>query len=257
MAHKDILPLLYKESPLLKLSLHFVASLQNSLVIDTPRVRKQTRPFSATKDELAELSEGESDSDETKPKLRRNHDRLNSYGRTECFRVEKNLLVYGWDDSCSLRLSLYETELMFLNRKLTENVWQVTGNINLLRLVHNSSQLYELGFQHCNYEAIYMLSSTLTVNTFNVASCNPGGVVGRTFSNMGDLRSSSQSGTWSPSAGPCCLTAWSITVEMTKSKASCGTWSPLQRTDAPRSCRITWVSVWMSSLHLPGNLTDR
>ncbi|MEQ2180464.1 hypothetical protein GOODEAATRI_001494, partial [Goodea atripinnis] len=67
----------------------------NSLVIDTPRVRKQTRPFSATKDELAELSEGESDSDETKPKLRRN-DRLNSYGRTECFRVEKNLLVYGW-----------------------------------------------------------------------------------------------------------------------------------------------------------------
>ena len=67
---------------------------QNSLVIDTPRVRKQTRPFSATKDELAELSEGESDN-EDKPKLRRPHDRLNSYGRTECFRVEKNLLVYG------------------------------------------------------------------------------------------------------------------------------------------------------------------
>lgn len=64
-------------------------------MIDTPRVRKQTRPFSATKDELAELSEGESDGDETKPKLRRN-DRLNSYGRTECFRVEKNLLVYGY-----------------------------------------------------------------------------------------------------------------------------------------------------------------
>lgn len=67
---------------------------QNSLVIDTPRVRKQTRPFSATKDELAELSEGESSGDD-KPKLRRPHDRLNSYGRTECFRVEKNLLVYG------------------------------------------------------------------------------------------------------------------------------------------------------------------
>lgn len=67
---------------------------QNSLVIDTPRVRKQTRPFSATKDELAELSEGESDG-EDKPKLRRPYDRLNSYGRTECFRVEKNLLVYG------------------------------------------------------------------------------------------------------------------------------------------------------------------
>uniref|UniRef100_A0A8C6PVN7 Chromodomain helicase DNA binding protein 9 n=1 Tax=Nothobranchius furzeri TaxID=105023 RepID=A0A8C6PVN7_NOTFU len=68
---------------------------RNSLVIDTPRVRKQTRPFSATKDELAELSEGESENDETKPKLRRN-ERLNNYGRTECFRVEKNLLVYGW-----------------------------------------------------------------------------------------------------------------------------------------------------------------
>ena len=73
-------------------------ALQNSLVIDTPRVRKQTRPFSATKDELAELSEGDSDSDDGgagKPKLRRPYDRLNSYGRTECFRVEKNLLVYG------------------------------------------------------------------------------------------------------------------------------------------------------------------
>uniref|UniRef100_A0A8C2ESU6 Chromodomain helicase DNA binding protein 9 n=1 Tax=Cyprinus carpio TaxID=7962 RepID=A0A8C2ESU6_CYPCA len=68
---------------------------RNSLVIDTPRVRKQTRPFSATKDELAELSEGESSGDD-KPKLRRPHDRVNSYGRTECFRVEKNLLVYGW-----------------------------------------------------------------------------------------------------------------------------------------------------------------
>ncbi|XP_010788750.1 chromodomain-helicase-DNA-binding protein 9-like [Notothenia coriiceps] len=72
-----------------------MANGRNSLVIDTPRVRKQTRPFSATKDELAELSEGNSDSDDSKPKLRRNHDRLNSYGRTECFRVEKNLLVYG------------------------------------------------------------------------------------------------------------------------------------------------------------------
>uniref|UniRef100_W5MK45 Chromodomain helicase DNA binding protein 9 n=1 Tax=Lepisosteus oculatus TaxID=7918 RepID=W5MK45_LEPOC len=68
---------------------------RNSLVIDTPRVRKQTRPFSATKDELAELSEPESEGDD-KPKLRRPYDRLNGYGRTECFRVEKNLLVYGW-----------------------------------------------------------------------------------------------------------------------------------------------------------------
>ncbi|XP_028931704.1 chromodomain-helicase-DNA-binding protein 9 isoform X3 [Ornithorhynchus anatinus] len=68
---------------------------RNSLVIDTPRIRKQTRPFSATKDELAELSEAESEGDD-KPKLRRPCDRSNGYGRTECFRVEKNLLVYGW-----------------------------------------------------------------------------------------------------------------------------------------------------------------
>ncbi|PKU29882.1 hypothetical protein llap_19814 [Limosa lapponica baueri] len=67
---------------------------RNSLVIDTPRIRKQTRPFSATKDELAELSEVESEGDD-KPKLRRPCDRSNGYGRTECFRVEKNLLVYG------------------------------------------------------------------------------------------------------------------------------------------------------------------
>ncbi|XP_061670635.1 chromodomain-helicase-DNA-binding protein 9 isoform X3 [Syngnathoides biaculeatus] len=73
-----------------------MANGRNSLVIDTPRVRKQTRPFSSTKDELAELSEGESDSDDAKPKVRRAHERPNSYGRTECFRVEKNLLVYGW-----------------------------------------------------------------------------------------------------------------------------------------------------------------
>lgn len=67
---------------------------QNSLVIDTPRVRKQTRPYSTTKSEPAELIEGDSDRDD-KPKLRRPYDRLGSYGRTECFRVEKNLLVYG------------------------------------------------------------------------------------------------------------------------------------------------------------------
>uniref|UniRef100_A0A8C0JCR3 Chromodomain helicase DNA binding protein 9 n=1 Tax=Chelonoidis abingdonii TaxID=106734 RepID=A0A8C0JCR3_CHEAB len=68
---------------------------RNSLVIDTPRIRKQTRPFSATKDELAELSDADSEGDD-KPKLRRPCDRSSGYGRTECFRVEKNLLVYGW-----------------------------------------------------------------------------------------------------------------------------------------------------------------
>lgn len=73
-------------------------SCQNNLVIDTPRVRKQTRHYSSMKeDELVEYSELESDS-EDKPiqKPRRPQDRTQGYPRSECFRVEKNLLVYGW-----------------------------------------------------------------------------------------------------------------------------------------------------------------
>uniref|UniRef100_A0A671N8Y6 Chromodomain-helicase-DNA-binding protein 7-like n=1 Tax=Sinocyclocheilus anshuiensis TaxID=1608454 RepID=A0A671N8Y6_9TELE len=71
---------------------------RNTLVIDTPRVRKQTRHYSSMKeDELMEYSELESDS-EDKPiqKPRRPQDRTQGYPRSECFRVEKNLLVYGW-----------------------------------------------------------------------------------------------------------------------------------------------------------------
>ncbi|KAM9626527.1 chromodomain-helicase-DNA-binding protein 7 isoform 4-T5 [Trichechus inunguis] len=71
---------------------------RNNLVIDTPRVRKQTRLYSAVKeDELMEFSDLESDSEEkpcTKP--RRLQDKSQGYARSECFRVEKNLLVYGW-----------------------------------------------------------------------------------------------------------------------------------------------------------------
>lgn len=74
--------------------------LQNNLVIDTPRVRKQTRHFSTLKDDdLVEFSDLESD-DEDRPRSRR-HDRHHhplhhSYGRTDCFQVEKQLLVYGY-----------------------------------------------------------------------------------------------------------------------------------------------------------------
>ncbi|XP_075405819.1 chromodomain-helicase-DNA-binding protein 7 isoform X2 [Tenrec ecaudatus] len=71
---------------------------RNNLVIDTPRVRKQTRLYSAVKeDELMEFSDLESDSEEkpcTKP--RRPQDKSQGYARSECFRVEKSLLVYGW-----------------------------------------------------------------------------------------------------------------------------------------------------------------
>ncbi|XP_072297015.1 chromodomain-helicase-DNA-binding protein 7 [Eucyclogobius newberryi] len=73
---------------------------RNTLVIDTPRVRKQTRHFSSAKeDEMMEFSELESDDDEpSKPtsKPRRPQDKAQGYPRSECFRVEKNLLVYGW-----------------------------------------------------------------------------------------------------------------------------------------------------------------
>uniref|UniRef100_A0A4W5L9F2 Chromodomain helicase DNA binding protein 7 n=1 Tax=Hucho hucho TaxID=62062 RepID=A0A4W5L9F2_9TELE len=72
---------------------------RNTLVIDTPRVRKQTRHYSSMKeDELAEFSELESDGENEKPltKPRRPQDRAHGYPRSECFRVEKNLLVYGW-----------------------------------------------------------------------------------------------------------------------------------------------------------------
>uniref|UniRef100_A0A7N6APP1 DNA helicase n=1 Tax=Anabas testudineus TaxID=64144 RepID=A0A7N6APP1_ANATE len=73
---------------------------RNTLVIDTPRVRKQTRHYSSVKeDEMLEFSELESDDDEpSKPlsKPRRPQDKTQGYPRSECFRVEKNLLVYGW-----------------------------------------------------------------------------------------------------------------------------------------------------------------
>ncbi|MEQ2196391.1 choline dehydrogenase 7 [Xenoophorus captivus] len=72
---------------------------RNTLVIDTPRVRKQTRHYSSVKeDEMLEFSELESDDDEpSKPssKQRRPQDKTQGYPRSECFRVEKNLLVYG------------------------------------------------------------------------------------------------------------------------------------------------------------------
>ncbi|XP_069490011.1 chromodomain-helicase-DNA-binding protein 8 isoform X3 [Ambystoma mexicanum] len=69
---------------------------KETLVIDTPRVRKQTRHFSNLKDDdMVSFSDLESEDDEMRPRPRR-HDRHHGYGRTDCFRVEKHLLVYGW-----------------------------------------------------------------------------------------------------------------------------------------------------------------
>nr|XP_040025616.1 chromodomain-helicase-DNA-binding protein 8 isoform X2 [Gasterosteus aculeatus aculeatus] len=76
---------------------------KNTLVIDTPRVRKQTRQYSTLRGEGGDLSDADSD-DEYPPassrqsRSSRRSDRHSGggYGRTDCFRVEKHLLVYGW-----------------------------------------------------------------------------------------------------------------------------------------------------------------
>ncbi|XP_060775157.1 chromodomain-helicase-DNA-binding protein 6 isoform X5 [Neoarius graeffei] len=70
---------------------------KESLVIDTPRVRKQTRHYNSFEDdELMEFSELDSDSEERPSRSRRLGDRSKRYLRAECFRVEKNLLIFGW-----------------------------------------------------------------------------------------------------------------------------------------------------------------
>lgn len=65
-------------------------------MIDTPRVRKQTRHYNSFEDdELMEFSELDSDSEERPCRSRRLGDRSKRYLRAECFRVEKNLLIFG------------------------------------------------------------------------------------------------------------------------------------------------------------------
>ncbi|KAA0719516.1 Chromodomain-helicase-DNA-binding protein 8 [Triplophysa tibetana] len=76
---------------------------KNTLVIDTPRVRKQTRQFSTLRGEGGELSDLDSDDDypphnarQSRASRRSDRHSGTGYGRTDCFRVEKHLLVYGW-----------------------------------------------------------------------------------------------------------------------------------------------------------------
>lgn len=65
-------------------------------MIDTPRVRKQTRHYNSFEDdELMEFSELDSDSEERPCRTRRLSERNRHYLRAECFRVEKNLLIFG------------------------------------------------------------------------------------------------------------------------------------------------------------------
>ncbi|XP_076018245.1 chromodomain-helicase-DNA-binding protein 8 isoform X3 [Genypterus blacodes] len=76
---------------------------KNTLVIDTPRVRKQTRQYSTLRGEGGELSDPDSDEEYPPANSRQSRSSRRSdrhsgggYGRTDCFRVEKHLLVYGW-----------------------------------------------------------------------------------------------------------------------------------------------------------------
>ncbi|XP_078143635.1 chromodomain-helicase-DNA-binding protein 8 isoform X2 [Centroberyx gerrardi] len=76
---------------------------KNTLVIDTPRVRKQTRQYSSLRGEGGELSDLESDDEyppansrQSRASRRSERHSGGGYGRTDCFRVEKHLLVYGW-----------------------------------------------------------------------------------------------------------------------------------------------------------------
>ncbi|XP_054029684.1 chromodomain-helicase-DNA-binding protein 6 isoform X2 [Dryobates pubescens] len=70
---------------------------KESLVLDRPRVRKQTKHYNSfEEDELMEFSELDSDSDERPTRSRRLNEKTRRYLRAECFRVEKNLLIFGW-----------------------------------------------------------------------------------------------------------------------------------------------------------------
>ncbi|XP_023688336.2 chromodomain-helicase-DNA-binding protein 8 isoform X1 [Paramormyrops kingsleyae] len=76
---------------------------KNTLVIDTPRIRKQTRQFTLRGEGGADFSDLDSEDEYTAHNSRharasRRSERHSGggYGRTDCFRVEKHLLVYGW-----------------------------------------------------------------------------------------------------------------------------------------------------------------
>ena len=63
--------------------------LQDNRIIDAPRQRKQTKRY-GNEDGDFELSDLDLEEDDEAPLPRRS-----SWTRVECFRVEKNLLIYG------------------------------------------------------------------------------------------------------------------------------------------------------------------
>lgn len=80
-------------------------------MIDRPRVRKQTKHYNSfEEDELMEFSELDSDSDERPTRSRRLNEKTRRYLRAECFRVEKNLLIFGCVSLLDLPWELYYPE---------------------------------------------------------------------------------------------------------------------------------------------------
>lgn len=67
----------------------FLYFKQDNRIIDAPRQRKQTKRY-GNEDGDFELSDLDLDEDDEAPLPRRS-----SWTRVECFRVEKNLLIYG------------------------------------------------------------------------------------------------------------------------------------------------------------------
>ena len=67
----------------------FFYHVQDNRIIDAPRQRKQTKRY-GNEDGDFELSDLDLEEDDEAPLPRRS-----SWTRVECFRVEKNLLIYG------------------------------------------------------------------------------------------------------------------------------------------------------------------
>lgn len=67
----------------------FLYCKQDNRIIDAPRQRKQTKRY-GNEDGDFELSDLDLEEDDEAPLPRRS-----SWTRVECFRVEKNLLIYG------------------------------------------------------------------------------------------------------------------------------------------------------------------
>ena len=85
---KSLLLHFVEPDPSGSLNISFSSISQDERIIDAPRQRKQTKRYGRGDDVDFELSD--LDSDEEVPQAKRR-----AWTRVECFKVEKNLLIYG------------------------------------------------------------------------------------------------------------------------------------------------------------------